>query len=148
MTTTTAVTSATTTAVVSCATWVWLLASSTISVLVGLPFTTKVPLTPAETLAGPRPTRSVFSVRRSLYLTAWAREVAALWARITRNIEIAVGSRLVVSCQVRPVGSPMLGRPLGTGPRIETSWACRSSAQLAMIAPITATTPDRGGPGS
>ena len=38
---------ATTTAVVICATWVWLFASSTISVLVGLPFTTNVPLKPA-----------------------------------------------------------------------------------------------------
>jgi uncharacterized membrane protein len=57
-------------AVVSCATWVWLLASSTISVLVGLPLTTKVPLNPAVRLARPSPTRSVFSWKRSLYLTA------------------------------------------------------------------------------
>ena len=50
---------ATTTAVVSCATWVWLFASSTISVLVGLPLTTKVLLSPAARLATPSPTRSV-----------------------------------------------------------------------------------------
>jgi hypothetical protein len=35
----------------------------------------------------------------------------------------------------------MLGRPLGTGPRIETPWVCRSSAQLARMAPTTATSP-------
>jgi hypothetical protein len=71
-------TSATTAAVVSWATCVWLRASSTISVFVGLPFTTKVPLNPAARLAALKPTRSSFSTKRSLYLTAYAREVAAL----------------------------------------------------------------------
>ena len=61
---------ATTAAVVSCATWVWLFASSTISVFVGLPLTTKVLLSPAARLATLRPTRSLFSTNRSRYLTA------------------------------------------------------------------------------
>ena len=61
---------ATTTAVLSWATWVWLFASSTISVLVGLPLTTNVPVKPAVMLATPSPTRSVFSSNRSLYFTA------------------------------------------------------------------------------
>ena len=61
---------ATTAAVGSCATCVWLLASSTISVFVGLPLTTNVLLNAAATFARPRPTRSVFSSNGSLYLTA------------------------------------------------------------------------------
>ena len=51
-------------------------------------------------------------------------EVAALWARITRNIEAAVGSESDASLQVEALaGSPGAGRPLGTGPRIDTPCA-------------------------
>ena len=54
----------------------WLFASSTISVFVGLPLTTKVPVNPAVMLATPSPTRSVFSSNGSSYLTAKARGYA------------------------------------------------------------------------
>ena len=60
-------------------------ALSTISVFVGLPLTTKVPDVPAATLDKPRPIRSTFSSNFSSYRNAYAREVAALWARITRK---------------------------------------------------------------
>ena len=38
----------------------------------------------------PRPTRSTFSSNGSSYFAAYARDVAALWARITTNIATAV----------------------------------------------------------
>src|SRR6476620_9069108 len=80
-------TTSTTPAQVSDASWLRPPAPSTICVLVGLPLTTKVPDTPAAALARPRPTRSTSSLNRSPYLAAKAREVAALWARITMKIE-------------------------------------------------------------
>ena len=60
--------------VVTDASWLLPPAPSTIWVLVGLPFTTKVPENPATELAAPRPTRSTFSSNLSLYLAAYARE--------------------------------------------------------------------------
>src|SRR4029453_5844847 len=60
---------------------------------------------------------------------------------MTRNTEAATGSSPTVSCQVTPLGRAMLGKPLGTGPSIETPWDSRLNAQLATIAPITATSP-------
>ena len=65
-------------AVESIASWLRPPALSTIWVLVGLPFTTNVPVNPAETFASPRPTRSTFSSNWSWYFAAYAREVAAL----------------------------------------------------------------------
>ena len=50
--------------------WVRPPAPSSISVLVGLPLTTKVPENPAPRLARPRPTRSTFSLNGSLYFMA------------------------------------------------------------------------------
>ena len=61
---------ATMTPVVSWASWLVPPALSTIWVLVGLPLTTKVPESPAARLAAPRPTRSTFSSKSSLYLAA------------------------------------------------------------------------------
>ena len=58
-------TTSTTTAVVSCDIWLRPPASSTISVLVGEPFTGNVAERPAATLASDRPTRSVFSLNGS-----------------------------------------------------------------------------------
>ena len=54
------------TAVVSVASWLRPPALLTIWVLVGLPFTTNVPLKPAPILAKPSPTRSTFSLKVSL----------------------------------------------------------------------------------
>jgi hypothetical protein len=36
------------------------------------------------------------------------------------------------------LGKPMLGSPLGTGPRMATPWLERSAAQLTTMAPTTA----------
>ena len=55
------------------------------------------------TLAAARPTRSAFSSKRSPNVAAYAREVAALWARITTKIEAAVPSSAATSLQ-RDVG--------------------------------------------
>ena len=71
-------TTSTTRAVVSCEIWLRPPALSTISVLVGDPLTGNVAESPAATLASDSPTRSVFSLKRSAYLTAYARDVAAL----------------------------------------------------------------------
>ena len=73
--------------VVSEATWLRPPASSTIWVLVGLPFTTKVPVNAAAMLPAPSPIRSVSVPNGSPYLAAYARAVAALWARMTRKID-------------------------------------------------------------
>jgi hypothetical protein len=61
---------ATSTAVVSWASWLRPPELSTTCVLVGLPFTTNVPVNAAAALAAPRPIRSVFSLNASSYLTA------------------------------------------------------------------------------
>ena len=55
---------------VSWASWLRPPALSTTCVLVGLPLTTKVPDNAAATLAAPRPTRSVFSLKASSYFPA------------------------------------------------------------------------------
>ncbi len=88
-------TSRTMTEVVSMATWLRPPAPSTIWVLVGLPLTTKVPESRRPTLARPSPSRSTFSSNASSYFAAYARDVAALWARITMKIANAVGSSSV-----------------------------------------------------
>jgi len=76
--------------VVSCASWLRPPASSTISVFVGLPFTANEPVRPAARFARPRPTRSPSSLGRSPYCAAYARDVAVLWAMMTKKIEAAV----------------------------------------------------------
>ncbi len=95
-------------------------APSTICVLVGLPLTTNVPENPADTLARPRPTRSVFSLNASLYLAAYARDVAALWAKMSTRIDSAVGTNWRTSLSVTPLGKPSVGSPPGTVPRVDT----------------------------
>ncbi len=68
---------------------------------------------------------------------AYAREVAALWARTTRKIDAAVG--ISVSHSLQPgEGMPKEGRPLGTVPSVATPCADRSAHWLTAIAPITA----------
>ena len=76
--------------VVSWVSWLRPPALSATCVWVGLPFTTKAPESAATTLAAPRPTRSVSWLNASSYFPAYAREVAALWARMTTNIDAAV----------------------------------------------------------
>ena len=63
-------TSATNPPATSCESWVLPPAPSTIWVLVGLPLTTNVPLSPAPRLATESPTRSTFSLKLSSYLAA------------------------------------------------------------------------------
>ena len=63
-------TTTTMTVVVSWAIWLLPPALSTISVLVGLPLTTNVPLMPAARLPRPRPMRSTFSSKLSSYFMA------------------------------------------------------------------------------
>ena len=63
--------------------------------------------------------------------------MAALWARMTTNIDAAAPSSAAASCQPR-AGSPRLGSPRGTFPTTATPWLARSTAQLTLIATITA----------
>src|SRR5262245_10256254 len=134
-------TTATAPAIASIDTWLRPLAESAISVLVGLPFTTKVLLSPATRFAALSPTRSVFSSNCSWYFTAYARDVAALCARMTTNIDADTASSDGTSDHPTPAGSPIDGNPLGTGPRIETPCDSRSNPQLIAIAATTATRP-------
>src|SRR6478752_3125975 len=134
-------TTSTTPAQVSDASWLRPPAPSTICVLVGLPLTTNVPDTPAAALARPRPTRSTSSLNRSPYLAANAREVAALWARITMKIENAVAASAGASVPQFTSGRPRLGRPPGTCPSTATPWLWKSNALLSTIEPTTATRP-------
>ena len=101
----------TTTDMVMLAIWVRPFCSSRIWVLVGLPFTTKVPLSPAAKLAPLSPTRSRLTSTRWPCLIAKLREVAALWAMIRTKQEKAIPSTLGTSLQVIPAGSPMGGKP-------------------------------------
>ena len=63
--------------------------------------------------------------------------MAALWARMTTNIDTATPSSASASCQPR-AGSPRLGSPRGTGPTTATPWRARPAARLTTIAMITA----------
>ena len=63
--------------------------------------------------------------------------MAALWARMTTNIDAAAPSSAAASCQPR-AGSPKLGSPRGTGPTTATPRLARSAARLTPIAMITA----------
>ena len=63
--------------------------------------------------------------------------MAALCARMTTNIDAAAPSSAAASCQPR-AGSPRLGSPRGTFPTTATPWLARPTAQLTMIAMITA----------
>ena len=111
----------------SCETWLRPPPLSTISVLVGLPLTTKVPVIPAPMFAMPRPTRSTFSLKLSPYFMAYARDVAALWARITITSETTVGSSATTLAEVMTsVGRLSVGSPPGTVPRTDTPIASRS----------------------
>ncbi len=89
-------------------------------------------------LAMPRPTRSTFSLKLSLYFMAYAREVAALWARMTMKIERAVGSIALMSSTVTPWGTLRDGRPPGMLPRVPMPRDARSKNQLRKIMPRTA----------
>ena len=73
--------------------------------------------------------RSTFSSKLSSYFMAYAREVAALWARMRMNIEKTTGSRavdvgdeLVAGMAGRPIG----GRPPGTVPIVVIPRAAKS----------------------
>ena len=130
-------TMSTTALVVSWASWLRPPALSATWVWVGLPLTTKLPEKAAATLAAPRPTRSVSSLNASSYFPAYAREVAALWARMTTNNDTAVPRSAAASC--RPsAGSARCGSPRGTGPSTATPRPARPATRLTMIAAITA----------
>ena len=98
------------------ATWVRPFCSSRIWVLVGLPFTTKVPVSPAAKLAPLRPTMSRFTSTRWLCFMAKLRDVAALWAMIRTKQENAIPRTFGMSLQVIPSGRPIGGNPPCTGP--------------------------------
>ena len=85
-------TTRTTSDMVMFATWVRPFCSSRIWVLVGLPFTTNVPVSPAAKLAALSPTMSRLMSTRWLCRMAKLREVAALWAMISTKQENAIPS--------------------------------------------------------
>ncbi len=131
--------SSTTAAMVMLATWVRPRCWSRIWVLVGLPFTTKVPDTPAARLAPESPTMSRFTSTRSPCFAAKLRDVAALWATIRTKQEKAVGRTSQTSLSARPWGSPMGGAPEGTAPTTATPLADASITVEMMMHSTTAT---------
>ena len=92
-------TTSTTSDIVMLATWVRPFCSSRIWVLVGLPFTTKVPVSPAARLAPLRPTMSRLTSTRWLCFIAKLREVAALWAMISTKQAKAIPRTFGISLQ-------------------------------------------------
>ncbi len=70
--------------------------SSRIWVLVGLPFTTNVPLSPAAKLAPDSPMMSRFTSTGWPCFMAKLREVAALWAMMSTKQEKAIPSRVAM----------------------------------------------------
>ena len=96
----------TTTDMVMLAIWVRPFCSSRIWVLVGLPFTTKVPVSPAAKLAPLSPTMSRLTSTRWPCFIAKLREVAALWAMIRTKHEKAMPITLGTSLKVIPVRQP------------------------------------------
>ena len=64
--------------------------------------------------------------------------MAALWARMTTNIDTAAPSSAPATCQPS-AGSTRLGSPRGTDPITATPCRARSAARLTAIAAITAT---------
>ena len=100
-----------TAAMVMLATWVRPFWPSRISVLVGLPLTTKVPDRPAAKLAPLRPTRSRLMSTRSPCLAAKLREVAALWATMRTKQAKAIEAALTTSFHPKPPGRPIGGKP-------------------------------------
>ena len=68
--------------------------------------------------------------------------MAALWARMTTNIDAAAPVSAPAACQPK-AGSTRLGSPRGTDPTTATPCRARPAAQLTAIATITATS----GPG-
>ena len=112
---------ATTTAVVSCATCVRLFASSTISVFVGLPLTTNVLLSPAARLDARQADEVVVLDEALLVLDGVGpRGRGALREDHEEHRRGRREQRRSRRSSRRRSGSRCAGRPLGTGPRIET----------------------------
>ncbi len=106
---------ATTTAKTSCATWLLAPALSAIAVWVGLPLTTKAPLSAAAALAAERPRMSAFSSTRSL---CFDRIDARCRGALRDDHDEARGGdrekrQRLAPAHVRPLND---GSPPGTGP--------------------------------
>ncbi len=127
----------------SCESWVRCPAASTTAVLVGLPLTQKVPVSPATRLAPASPTRSRFSLSSSPCFWAKLRAVAALWARTTTKIDAATPASPGTCCQAT-LGKVIGGSPPGTAPMMATP--CRSRRNTAVSTMEAATT--RRAPGT
>ena len=94
--------------------------SSRISVLVGLPLTTNVPVSAAAMLAPLSPTNVAVDVDALTVLRAKLREVAALCATMRTKHEKAMPITLGTSPQAMPWGRPTGGKPPCTAPTIAT----------------------------
>ncbi len=115
-------TTRTTTDIVMLATCVLPCWPSRIWVLVGLPLTTKVPLSPAATFAPLSPMRSWLTSTRSPCRDAKLLDVAALWAMMRTKHEKATPARPGMSDQPTPCGRPIGGKPPWTVPMTATPW--------------------------
>ena len=113
---------------VSCASWLRPPAPSTICVLVGLPFTTKVPDRPAAALASAEADEVDVLVERLVVLRrVGARRRRALGEDHDEDRHGGAQQRRRTRSSSRR-GSRSAGSPLGTGPSVATPWAARSPA--------------------
>ena len=132
-------TRSTTQAMVKLASCVRPFSSSRIWVLVGLPLTTKVPLSPAAKFAPDSPTMSRLTSTFWPFFMAKLREVAALWAMISTKQENAMPMQIPMFAMLMPCGSPIGGKPPWTDPTMATPSACASMADEMPIDSTTAT---------
>ena len=114
--------------------------SSRISVLVGLPLTTKVPDSPATKLAPDSPRMSRFTSTLWPCFIAKLREVAALWAMMRMQQEKAIAAQVAKLSRSIPSGRPIVGKPPFTDPTTATPCEEASVAADTMIISATATT--------
>ena len=117
--------------------WVWPFWSSRISVFVGLPLTTKVPVRPATRFAPPSPSRSRSTSTCWPCRAAKLRDVAADWATMMTKQAKAIDAALGTSPQARPAGMPSGGKPPATSPT--TATPCPDATVTAETTPASTT---------
>ena len=133
---------ATTTAVVSCATCVWLFASSTISVFVGLPLTRNVLLKPGGDVREAEPDEVVVLDELLRVLDRVGPATSPRSARGSRGTSTPRRRAAWARRPSRhPPGSRCAAVRSAPSRESETPWAERSKIQLTAIAPTTATSP-------
>ena len=96
---------------------------STIAVFVGLPLTTNVPLSPARDVREAEAEEVELSSKPLVVLDCVGTRGGCALREDHEEQRRRDREQRGGVAQVTPCGTPMCGRPLGTGPRVETPWA-------------------------